>query len=460
MGVGPRPSLMCLNSKDVAKSSGSLSSRAPLAVRAGGHSAAGHSSVAQGVVVDLRAINHVRVDPDRRVAAIGGGALAGQVDRATHAARLATTTATVSTVGMGGFALAEDQLPHPQRGLAVDNMVGADVVLADGTRYAPIRRRRGPALGADRRRREPRRGHRTADAAAPGLGRDRRADGLPPGAANRLVRLYRDWMPTQADDIYAFLDLLTAPPSEHFPPNSGFARPALWCGATPHGRTGSKRQPGRRSVPSGRWSTASDNCPPRRCSRRSTPARSAGKYAHLTGLLFEDLPELRRRADPQRVGGTQPTPLCQTHLYPLDGAAARADRGDTAWPWSEAAFAQMVAAVGTDHRLPGGSAGFMQTRFRDVLRPYAMPGCYANFQIDEGPNAARACYGRNADRLATLKGRYDPTNLFPAQPEHTHQRHCHRPDDQAGWSEGALRTACRRLTDLVNRSLREAAAPP
>jgi hypothetical protein len=52
------------------------------------------------------------------------------------------------------------------------------------------------------------------------------------------------------------------------------------------------------------------------------------------------------------------------------------------------------------------------TGFRDALAPYALPGCYANFLMDEGPEAARACYGANAGRLADLKGRYDPENLF------------------------------------------------
>ena len=77
----------------------------PLAIRAGGHSAAGFSSAESGLVADLRDINYVRVDAERRIAAIGGGALAGQVDRATHPFGLATTTATVSTVGVAGFTL-------------------------------------------------------------------------------------------------------------------------------------------------------------------------------------------------------------------------------------------------------------------------------------------------------------------------------------------------------------------
>jgi hypothetical protein len=103
--------------------------------------------------------------------------------------------------------------------------------------------------------------------------------------------------------------------------------------------------------------------------------------------------------------------LCQSHLYPLDGAAAQPDRADTVWPWRDAAFAQMFAGsastAGHEDAVRGWSTGF-----RDALRPFAMPAEYANFATDEGPDVSRACYGTNTDRLATLKARYDPTNVF------------------------------------------------
>ncbi len=383
----------------------------PLAVRAGGHSAAGHSSVEGGLVIDLRAVDHVRVDPERRVAAIGGGALAGQVDRATHPAGLATTTATVSSVGVAGFTLSGGISYLTRRhGLAVDNLLGADVVLADGTLV-----RAGEGDDEDllwglaggggnlgvvtelRMRLQP----VSVVSGGPML--------FPLERTERLVRLYRDWMPQQPDDVYAFLALLTVPPEGPFPEEVR-GRPAcalVWCNTVPEDRSEQAlavfraEQPlvdGVRQLPYPELQSAFDT------------GAAQGRSGHITGLLFEDLPD-EAAALFEPFGASQPTPLCQSHLYPLDGAAARVKREGTAWPWRDAAFAQMFAAqaavTGCEDDLRAWS-----TAFRDALRPFAMPGCYANFLMDEGPAAARACYGSNADRLARLKGRYDPANVF------------------------------------------------
>ncbi len=383
----------------------------PLAVRAGGHSAAGHSSVEDGLVIDLRAIDHVRVDSERRVAAIGGGALAGQVDRATHPFGLATTTATVSSVGVAGFTLSGGiGYLTRKHGLAVDNLVGADVVLADGTLV-----RAGEGGDEDllwgltggggnlgvvtelRMRLHP----VSVVTGGPML--------FPLERIERLVRLYRDWIPQQPDDIYAFLALLTVPPEGPFPDDAR-GRPAcalVWCNTAPQERSEQAlaafraEQPlvdGVGRLPYPALQTAFD------------AGAAQATSGHLAGLLFEDLPDAAA-AHYERFGTSQPTSICQSHLYPLDGAAARADRGDTAWPWRGAAFAQMFAAqspvTGCEDDLRAWSTGF-----RDALAPYAMPGCYANFLMDEGPEAARACYGSNADRLSRLKRRYDPANVF------------------------------------------------
>ncbi len=408
----PAAVVRCADSADVAETVRFAAAEGlPLAIRAGGHSAPGFSSVESGLVADLRSINHVQVDTELRVAAIGGGTLAGQVDRATHPWGLATTTATVSTVGVAGFTLGGGiGYLTRKHGLGVDNLIGADVVLADGSLV-----RAGESGDEDllwalqggggnvgvvtelRMRLHP----VSVVTGGPML--------FPLERAERLIRLYRDWMPQQADDIYAFLAVLTTPPDDTLPAEMRL-RPVcalVWCNTAPEDQSNAALAMFRgegplldlvRPMPYPELQSAFD------------AGAAAGKYGHLAGVLFEDLPDAAA-AQFEPFGRSAPTPLCQSHLYPLDGAAARPGNGDTAWPWRDAAFAQMFAAIapapGLDTSLQAWSTGF-----RDALRPYAMPGCYANFQMDDGPQAARACYGTNAARLAQLKGRYDPANLL------------------------------------------------
>lgn len=139
-------------------------------------------------------------------------------------------------------------------------------------------------------------------------------------------------------------------------------------------------------------------------------APALSRYTHITGLLYQDLPD-EAASEIARWTAAPPTPLSTSHVYPLDGAAGRVDRRATAWPWREAAFAQMVVAAapapGAETRLESWAEGA-----HEALRPWALPGGYSNFQMDRGPRSARTCYGMHAPRLESLKRRCDPQNLF------------------------------------------------
>ena len=105
----------------------------PLAIRGGGHNGAGLSLVDDGLVIDLSLMKGIRVDPQAKTVRVQGGCVWGDVDHATHAFGMAVPNGFVSTTGVGGLTLGGGLgYLTRQYGLTIDNLLAADVVLADG----------------------------------------------------------------------------------------------------------------------------------------------------------------------------------------------------------------------------------------------------------------------------------------------------------------------------------------
>src|SRR5450755_1578410 len=135
--IDRRPALIarCANAGDVAETIAFARGHdLRLAVRGGGHNGAGLGVVDDGVVLDLSALKTIEVDAGARTVRVGGGCTWGEVDAATHEAGLAVPSGIISSTGVGGLTLGGG-IGYLSRnhGLTIDNLLEADVVLADGT---------------------------------------------------------------------------------------------------------------------------------------------------------------------------------------------------------------------------------------------------------------------------------------------------------------------------------------
>jgi FAD/FMN-containing dehydrogenase len=99
------------------------------------------------------------------------------------------------------------------------------------------------------------------------------------------------------------------------------------------------------------------------------------------------------------------------HLYPINGAAARVGKNETAWNYRGANWAQVMCGVDPD---PANKEKIVSwtKNYYDALHPHSAGGAYVNFMMDEGEDRVKATYGENYQRLAEIKAKYDPTNLF------------------------------------------------
>jgi hypothetical protein len=116
-------------------------------------------------------------------------------------------------------------------------------------------------------------------------------------------------------------------------------------------------------------------------------------------------------AENVRFGNALPSMHSLMHLYPIDGAAARVGKNETAWNYRGAKWAQVMCGVDPD---PANNEKIISWTkdYYDALHPYSAGGAYVNFMMDEGQERVKATYGDNYERLVAIKNKHDPGNLF------------------------------------------------
>ncbi|GHA78685.1 FAD-binding oxidoreductase [Streptomyces termitum] len=382
----------------------------PIAVRGGGHSVAGTSSVDDGLVIDLRRMHTVVADPEHLTVRVGGGATIGHLDRATQPFHLATTGGRASTTGLGGFVLGGGSGWLERKfGLACDNLLSVDLVTAEG-RHVVASERENPELFWAL--------HGGGGNFGVATSMTLRLHELPamsfalllfpPASGPAVLRAYRELAEGAPEELGGGVLYVPAPPAPFVPGHlvGRLVCAALVTYAGPVARV--------RALAAGLLALRPvvelvQDVPyaDLQCMLDDPPGlRNYWSAEYLDALPDEALDVFRALGDriPQ---GT----AIQHVLFPMGGAVARsADRYPL--PWRSAAWVVHPFATWEDPADDGRAVQWVHD-VRSGMGPWATDAVYLNFIGAEGERRVAAGFGAgNRARLAAVKAAYDPGNVF------------------------------------------------
>ncbi len=410
----PGAVIRCVDAADVmaavaAARDGSLD----LAVRGGGHSVPGFGTVDDGLVIDLSTMNHVRVDPDKKVARVGGGATWGDVDHATYPFGLAAAGGVVSTTGVGGLTLGGG-LGYLTRsvGLSIDNLLSADVVLADGRQVTASDYQNEDLFWALR-------GgggnfgvvtsfefqlHEVGDVVGGPLFYE-----VDDAAA--VLEFYREFMAEAPEQLGCFFGWQIAPPLPFIPEERVgdlfCVLVACWNG--PHEQAGHVLQPLRDVaevkaeqvgvLPFPALNSAFDGLVPK------------GMQNYWKADFIRELTDEAIAAHVEH-GKKTPHVSSSMHLHAINGAAQRVGADETAFGHRDKSFVPVIVGIWDDPADNEVNIKWVKDYYAAIHPHSGSEGGYVNFMSGDDDHRAPENYGANYERLAAVKATYDPDNLF------------------------------------------------
>ncbi len=383
-----------------------------VSIRGGGHNAGGLGVCDDGLVIDLSLIRFTHVEPENGTVRVGGGCTWRDVDHATHAFGLAVPTGIISTTGVGGLTLGGG-LGHLTRsyGLTIDNLISADLVLADG-RFVTASEWRNEDLFWAIRGGGGNFGVVTSfvfkahpvhtDYAGPMLWHLDQAE--------EVMKWYRQFIVTAPENITGFFAFLVVPPGPPFPEQLHLKKMCaiVWCYTGPLEEAEQVFKPIRSKFP-----PALDlvgPLPHPALQSMFDPIYPAGLQWYWKADFVNELSD-EAIALHVKHGSQLPTMWSTMHMYPINGAAHRLRNNETAWNYRESTWAEVIVGVDPD---PANQNRIIEwaRQYWDALHPYSAGGAYVNFMMEEGDDRIRATYRENYERLAEIKAKYDPTNFF------------------------------------------------
>ena len=385
-----------------------------IAIRGGGHNGPGLGSVDDGLVIDLSAMKGVRVDPVARTARVGAGCTQGDVDHATHVFGLAVPAGIISTTGIAGLTLSGGHgYLTRKHGLTIDNLLEADVVLADGSFAVASKDENADLLWALRG------GGGNFGIVTSFLFRLHPVNAVFAGPiawdqqhARTIMQRYRDFLPTAPEELSVFLGLKTIPSGPPFPQEHWGKRICLlmccYDGAEDGGR--GALAPLLDALPTP-WFNWMGTMPYPAVQSMFDGLYPKGMQWYWRGDFVKTLPDAAIDAHLEQAAKT-PSELSLMHLYPIDGAVHRVGSGETAWNCRDATWSMVIAGIDPNPQKAGPITRWTKA-YWEAVHPFDLGGAYPNFMMDdEGDARLKATYGSNYARLAAVKHKYDSANLF------------------------------------------------
>lgn len=381
-------------------------------IRGGGHNAGGLGVCDDGLAIDLSRMKNVHVDPRAKTVRVAPGCVWGDVDHAAHAFGMATPSGFISTTGVAGLTLGGGVGYLSRRyGLTIDNLLSADIVLANGSFVTASADENSDLFWAIRG------GGGNFGVVTSFLFRTHPVDTVYAGPTfwsldqtEEVMKAYREFILKAPEFVYGFFAFLTIPPAPMFPAQLHNQKVCgiMWC------CTGA----------------------PDEAEKATRPLRSVGKPVldHVGPVPF---PAVQSLFDPLYPAGLQwywradffkeisdasiakhvehgaklPTMHSTMHMYPIDGAVHRVGADETAFSYRDANWAGVI--VGVDPSPANRDKITKWTRdYFDALHPYSAGGAYVNFMMEEGQERIKDSFRGNYKRLATIKKKYDPENFF------------------------------------------------
>jgi FAD/FMN-containing dehydrogenase len=382
-----------------------------VAVRGGGHNGPGLALVDNGMVIDLSGMKGLRVDPEAKTVRVEPGCCWGDVDHATHAFGLATVSGVIGTTGVPGLTLGGGHGYLTRRyGLTIDNLLSADVVLADGSLVHANEDENPDLFWALRG------GGGNFGVVTSFEYRLHPVDTVVAGPLfwaledlEATMRWYRDWQPSVPEGIYAFYLVAEVPSADPFPEEIRGRKICglMWCCLTAEEEAQKFIQQAR------------DVAKP------IFEFVGAMPYPMLQGMFDGLYPsgdqwywkgDFVREISDEAIAAHKrfaevPTPQSTMHLYPINGAVHRVPADATAWAFRDVNWSMVIAGVDHDAQNAGKLRDWAQG-YWEAIHPFSAGAGYLNFMMEEGDARVQATYGTNHDRLCRIKAKYDPDNFF------------------------------------------------